>query len=149
MIISSGVSESSVRRRGGLGAAGDARLARRLHLRPLYRVRGVLIFSMAQITLLKIFYIFTFYLAECTTIFYLRVNPTTTLSLFFYKVQCFIPPVAGGPCYVYTYWCVCNVPMMFGRAASLLSLYYSQRRLGLHVNLIIAKITFEIEIDFI
>lgn len=42
MIISSGVSESSVRRRGGLGARGEAsRLARRLHLRPLYRVRGV------------------------------------------------------------------------------------------------------------
>lgn len=52
------------------------------------------------------FYIFTFYLAECTTIFYLRVDPTTTLSLFFYKVQCFIPPVAGGPCY--TYMSMCN-----------------------------------------
>lgn len=37
---------------------------------------------------------------------------------------------------------------MFGRAASLLSAYYSQRRLGLHVKVIIAKITFEIEIHF-
>lgn len=42
MIISSGVSESSVRRRGGVGGGGRRdTLARRLHLRPLYRVRGV------------------------------------------------------------------------------------------------------------
>lgn len=100
MIISSGVSESSVRRRGG-GCGGRVAAATGTFDRFAVCVES-LIFSMAQITLLKIFYIFTFYLAECTTIFYLRVNPTTTLSLFFYKVQCFIPPVAGGPCYVYT-----------------------------------------------
>lgn len=63
-----------------------------------------LIFSMAQITLFRIFYIFTFYLVERNTIFYLRAKPTTILSLFFHKVQCFIPPVAGGPCYFYVQW---------------------------------------------
>ncbi|KAG6451424.1 hypothetical protein O3G_MSEX007138 [Manduca sexta] len=52
----------------------------------LCRVRGVLhMFDGAEITLLKIFYIFTFYLSECITIFYRRANPTTTLSLFFIK----------------------------------------------------------------
>lgn len=55
----------------------------------LYVCVESLIFSMAQITLFKIFYIFTFYLAECTTIFYLRVDPTTTLSLFFLKSAMF------------------------------------------------------------
>lgn len=63
-----------------------------------------LIFSMAQIALFKVFYIFTFYLAESNTIFYLRADPTTTLSLFLYKVQCFIPPVAGGSCYCVQWW---------------------------------------------
>lgn len=63
-----------------------------------------LIFSMAQITLFRIFYIFTFYLVERDTIFYQRAKPTTILSLFFYKVQCFIPPVAGGVCYFYVQW---------------------------------------------
>lgn len=29
------------------------------------------------------------------------MDPTTTLSLFFGKVQCFIPPAAGGLCYLY------------------------------------------------
>ncbi|PZC84327.1 hypothetical protein B5X24_HaOG205522 [Helicoverpa armigera] len=131
MIISSGVSESSVRRRGGRGAAGGRVSPGASSFDRFTECVESLIFSMAQITLLKIFYIFTFYLAECTTIFYLRVDPTTTLSLFFYKVQCFIPPVAGGPCYVYTCWCVCNVPML-ERAASLRD--YSQRRLGLHLK---------------
>lgn len=86
MIISSGVSESSVRRHGvGEARAAPARACASATSTFECFVVCVesLIFSMAQITLLKIFYIFTFYLAECTTIFYLRVNPTTTLSLFF------------------------------------------------------------------
>lgn len=40
---------------------------------------------MAQIELFEIFYIFTFYLVEFTTIFYLRVSPNTTLICFLVK----------------------------------------------------------------
>lgn len=41
----------------------------RKHLRPLYRVRGVLNIYDGTDHVIKIFYIFTFYLAERTTIF--------------------------------------------------------------------------------
>lgn len=117
MIISSGVSESSVRRRGGWGGRAPRRVSPVASIFDRFtECVESLIFSMAQITLLKIFYIFTFYLAECTTIFYLRVDPTTTLSLFFYKVQCFIPPVAGGPCYLYTIYILVCVQCAQARA---------------------------------
>lgn len=82
-----------------------------------------LIFS-AQITLLKYFTYYTFYLAECITIFY-RVNLLQNWVLFFSKVQCFIPPVAG-PCYIYK----CVQCRCLWRCVSLVSLYNSPRCLG-------------------
>lgn len=107
MIISRGVSESKAMEVHAPAArrAPDAlRSLIRMYIHPFSVCVKSLIFSMAQITLLKIFYIFTFYLVECNTKFYLRAKPTTTLSLFLCKVQCFIPPVAGGPCYLCVQW---------------------------------------------
>lgn len=81
-----------------------------------YSVSGVSdIFSTDNV--IKVFYIYTFYLEECTTTFY-RVKPTTKLSFVFSKVQCFIPPVTG-PCYIYE---MCAMPMFVALRLSRIAL---------------------------
>lgn len=90
----------------GVGGGGDGRrtqrLARRLQLRPLYRVRGVPnIFDGTDHVIKNILHIYIL----SSGVYYNILSMSGSyynIEFVFYKVQCFIPPVAGGPCYVYT-----------------------------------------------
>lgn len=143
MIISSGVSESSVRRRGGMGGGRASReFARRLHLRPLYRVRGVPnIFDGTDHVIKNILHIYilssgVYYNILSTSGSYYKIELIFLKSAMFYST--------GYRSLLCVYMLVCAICP-------------SARRLrrsalagpsGVHVYVNVATITFEIEIEF-